>query len=386
MSQFDTIIVGAGLLGLSTAYRMQQTGARVVVLDKGSIAYEASSRAMGFLSLRGETPAESRLAQMAEQIWPTLDDELGYPTEWTQKGRIWVAFSDKELVALKTKYASFQKTDIDFRFVDGAQCRDLVPIVSKEAVAAIYTPRSGHANPQRASQAFAWAFEDLGGVILQDTPVYSLLEKAGRIIGVQTSAGVMHADRVILCAGGYNANLMEKLGIVYPVAPVRVESLVTTPLPPMFDMCFVGRGISIRQTKRGNFHIQGGPYEWVDLEADREPAKPITPIIRNIARRAVEAFPMLGGAQMLRTWGGIVDVTPDQMVLIHKFDSPSGLLAASGGGHGFGMAPAIGVVLTELALTGETNAPIEALTLDRFAGLAFGWRQARGWQAGNYNT
>jgi len=81
MENFDVIIVGAGIVGLSTAWRAARAGARVLVLDKGPTAYEASSRATGYLSLRGETPEESPLAQAAERLWDGLDEELGYPTE-----------------------------------------------------------------------------------------------------------------------------------------------------------------------------------------------------------------------------------------------------------------------------------------------------------------
>src|SRR6218665_3592959 len=117
MENFDVIVVGAGILGLATAYNAQKAGAKVLVLDAGATAYEASSRATGYLSLRGETPAESPLAQEAEKLWDTLDDELGYPTEWTQKGRIWAAFVERELDDLRQLYGTFRKTDIGFEFL-----------------------------------------------------------------------------------------------------------------------------------------------------------------------------------------------------------------------------------------------------------------------------
>lgn len=385
MDNFDIIIVGGGVIGLSTGYRAQKAGAKVLVIDRGGVGYEASSRAEGFLSLRGETPEESPLAQMSERLWLTLDEELGYTTEWTQKGRIWPAFAESEVERLKIKYASFQQTDIAFEYLEGEECRKLVPNLSTNVQAAIYTNRSGHANPQRLVQAFAWAFQDCGGTILEHTPVYSVTEQAGKVRGVQTAGGAIGAGTVILCAGGYNAKLLQQVGVVFPTAPFRVESFVTAPMPHMFDMCLVGRGISVRQTKRGNFHVQGGPYEWVDLAADKEPAKPVTSVVCGIARRFMDVFPIARTAQIIRTWGGITDTTPDQMVIIEKLSSPDGLIATCGAGHGFGMAPILGVVLSDLALKGETDAPIRGLGLGRFNNLAENWRQDMGWQAGAYN-
>uniref|UniRef100_UPI003F4926C2 NAD(P)/FAD-dependent oxidoreductase n=1 Tax=Ensifer adhaerens TaxID=106592 RepID=UPI003F4926C2 len=387
MNNFDVIVVGSGLLGLSTAYHAQKAGARVLVIDRGAVAYEASSRATGYLSLRADDPDEAPLATMAEKLWDTLDEELGYPTEWTQKGRLWVAFSDKQLEELHSTHKAFTRADFGFEIIDAQACRELIPILSPETRAGLYTPRSGHANPQRVSQAYAWAFEDVGGTILEHTPVYSVIQEAGKIKGVKTSTGDLFADRVVLCAGGYNAKLLEPFGVLFPVATVRLEALVTTPLPPMYEVGFIGlNGLSIRQTKRGNLHANGGPHEWVDVDADNEPAKPNTPIVRNLVRRMIEAFPVAKGAQLLRTWAGVLDITRDQKTIIHRFDHPEGLLVAAGAGHGFGMAPAVGIAMADLTLKGQTSAPIEGLGLDRFAGLSPDWKTEKQWNAGSYNT
>ncbi|MGO4568759.1 NAD(P)/FAD-dependent oxidoreductase [Rhizobium sp. 2YAF20] len=387
MNNYDVIVVGSGLLGLSTAYNAQKAGARVLVIDRGPVAYEASSRATGYLSLRADDPDEAPLAQMAEKLWDNLDEELGYPTEWTQKGRLWVAFSDKQVEELHETLKAFKRADFGFEIIDADACRKLIPILSNETRAGLYTPRSGHANPQRVSQAYGWAFQDVGGTIIENNPVYYVLEEAGKVKGVRASTGDIYADRVVLCAAGYNAKLLHPFGVEFPVATVRLEALVTTPLPPMYDVGFIGlNGLSIRQTKRGNLHANGGPHEWVDVDADQEPAKPNTPIVRNLVRRMIEAFPVAAGAQLLRTWAGVLDITKDQKSIIHKFDHPEGLLVAAGAGHGFGMAPAVGIAMAELALKGKTEAPVERLSLDRFASLSPNWKVEKQWNPGAYNT
>lgn len=386
MPGYDLIVVGAGIVGLATGYYARKAGARVAVLDRGATAYEASSRATGFLSLRGETPEECPLALLAERLWPGLDEELGYPTEWTQKGRLWTAFNERELVELKKLYKSFETTDIGFSFVDARTCRELLPALAETVVAGVHTTRSGHANPQRASQAFAWALQDLGGEILENTAVLSVIEESGKAVGVRTTRGDIRGGTVVLCAGANTATLLDPFGIVFPTAPVRLEALVTTPLPPLFDYCLIGHGLSVRQTRRGNLHINGGPHEWIDTDLEREPEKPNTPIVRNMARRLFEVLPIVRQAQVLRCWAGVVDITTDQMTIIHRFDRPAGLVAASAGGHGLGMAPALGLALSQLALNGATNAPIGGLSLNRFKDLSPHWRRAKGWQAGSYNT
>ena len=120
MDRADVVIIGAGITGLSAGYWMAKAGAKVIVLDKGRVAWEASSRATGYLSLRGEQPLESPLALEAERLWGTLDDELGYPTEWTPKGRLWAACNEAEMRELEVSFEHFSRTTIPFRMIDGA--------------------------------------------------------------------------------------------------------------------------------------------------------------------------------------------------------------------------------------------------------------------------
>jgi sarcosine oxidase, subunit beta len=383
---FDIVVVGAGIVGLSTAWRAAREGARVLVLDKGATAAEASSRATGFAGLPGGLEGESNLARASEALWDRLDDDLGYPTEWTQKGRMWLAINDAEHEQLKVLYQRFQQTGMEFEFIDAAAARARVPAVTPEVRGAILTTRSGHANPQRTSQAFAWAFQDLGGEIREYTPVLEILTAGDRVTGLRTQHGEVHTGSVVLSAGAHIAPLVAPLGLSFPVAPVRLEAFVTTPVPPLFDQAVVVNGLAVRQTRRGNIHVNGGPHEWLETGVANPMAKPTTPLVRNIARRLVEVFPTLRSAQMLRSWAGVIDMTPDQIILIHRFETPAGLVACSSAGHGFGMAPALGMVLSQLALHGRSKLAIDDLSLDRLSRLPPDWRQVWNWQPGAYNT
>lgn len=386
-NSYDVIVVGGGLTGLATAYNAQKAGAKVLVMDRTFAGTEASSRATGYLSLRGETPAESVLAAYAEQLWMTLDQELGYPTEWTPKGRVWAATTDAHLETHKTIFKGFQTTAIEFEWVDNQAIREIVPALAPDVRGGIYTKRSGHANPQRTTQAYTWAFLDRGGVLLENAHVSEVIVESGEVKGVKSSQGTFYAPRVVLAAAGYNAKLLDGLGIFWPVAAARLEALVTTPLPHFYDVgLIINDEISVRQSLRGNFHTNGGPHEWVDPTAETPPNKPTSPYARNLVRRMLEALPVAKSAQVLRCWSGVVEFTPDQMTIIEKFDDPKGLIAAAGAGHGFGMAPANGVALAELALEGTTSAPVGGLKLDRFKDLDRDWQAQKKWNAGQFNT
>jgi sarcosine oxidase subunit beta len=382
----DAVVIGAGIMGLSAGYWLAQRGAKVIVLDKGRVAWEASGRATGFLSLRGEQPLEAPLAAAAETLWSTLDERLGYPTEWLPGGRLWVALEPDRLAELRDICPQWQAAGIPVQLLDGAGARAIAPCLSEQTLGGLHTTRGGHANPQRASQAFAWAFRDSGGAIREQTPALGITVAGGKVRAVQTPNGSISTPVVINCAGPQVGLIAAMVGVTVPLAPVRLEAMVTVPLPRLFDVAMVGHGLSLRQTRRGNIHFNGGPHEWVDVDLTGEPAKPGTPVIRNIARRLAELFPSLANTPVLRSWSGVLEVTPDQTCIIERLAAPDGMIIATASGHGFGLAPSIGQAICDLALDGRSQVPIDGLGLDRFAKLDPGWRALRRWTAGSYNT
>ena len=386
MEKADAVIIGAGIIGLSAGYWLTKKGARVVVLEKGRVGWEASGRATGFLSLRGEQPLEAPLAAAANTLWMTLDEELGYPTEWMPGGRLWVALEEKDWRELKDLRGPWNAAGIPVKLIDGSAARAIAPCLSEKTIGGLHTDRGGHANPQRATQAFAWAFRDRGGEIRENTPATGITVSGGKVTVVQTPAGAIATPIVINTAGPQTALIAAMVGVRVPMAPVRLEAMVTVPLPRLFDVAMVGHGLSLRQTRRGNIHFNGGPYEWIDVDLTSEPAKPNTPIIRNMARRLAELLPSLAQVAVLRSWAGVVEVTPDQTCIIERLAAPDGMIVTAASGHGFGLAPSLGQAIAGLALEGRSPIPIEGLGLARFAGLDPGWRQKRRWTAGAYNT
>lgn len=387
MQHADVLIIGGGILGLSSGYWLAKHGISVTVLEKGRVAWEASSRATGFQSLRGENPSEIPLAAEANRLWMTLDEELGYPTEWLSGGRLWVALEPQEFEELRHTCTLWQANGLPVRLIDGAEARTFAPCLSDRTLGGIHTTRGGHSNPQRASQAFAWALARLGGRIYENTPALSIQTANGRVTGVETREGIIPAPVVINCAGPQISLLSAPVGVQVPLAAARLEACITAPIPHQFDVAMVGNGLSLRQTRRGNLHFNGGPHEWVDVDLTSEPEKPTTPVvIRGAARRLMELFPSLSGTQLLRTWAGIVEVTPDHAAIIDKVSHPEGLIVATASGHGHGLAPAIGKAISELVISGKSSIPIDGLGLARFTDLDPNWKQARHWTGGSYNT
>ena len=375
----DVVIIGGGVSGLSSAWFLARAGKDVVVVEKGAVGGEASGRNGGMISERVDEPPIIPMAVESLKIWPALDDELGYPTEFTHQGRLQVAVTEEDMGDIFSEREEARRRGIAVELLEPAEMRGLVPGLTGRALGGAFYPNGGHANPQRSVQAFAWAFQDLGGRLRQRTAVTGMEVAGGRVASVETTAGAIEADVVVSAAGPQTGLLAAMVGARVPVAPARVQMLATAALEPMFDVALVGNGLYGRQAARGNLLFGGGPHEWADVSLTGDPSKPNTPLVRNIARRLAELLPEAARAPVIRSWAGIVEQCPDYMPVIDFLDSPGNYLVVTASAHGFGISPATGKVVSDLVLRGETGVDIRGLGLGRFAGLPPDWRERRGW-------
>ncbi len=375
----DVVVIGGGVSGLSSAYFLAREGIDVAVVEKATVGAEASGRNGGMISERTDEPALIPLAVESINLWATLDEELGYPTEFIHQGRIQVAVSEEETDDLHAERNNANQHDISVEPIDAAQIQDAIPGITERTLGGLFFPNGGHANPQRSVQAFAWAFQDLGARLYQNTAVTGFKLDGDKVTAVETTAGDIATDMVVAAAGPQTALLAEMVGVHVPVAPARVEIIATAPLEPLFDIALVGNGLYGRQAARGNLLFGGGAHEWIDVDLTNDPEKPNTPLIRNIARRLAELLPGVADVPLLRSWAGIVEQAPDYMPIIDFAESPSNYLVVTASAHGFGISPATGKVVRDLVISGESSIDISGLRLDRFSDLSPDWREERGW-------
>jgi sarcosine oxidase subunit beta len=176
--------------------------------------------------------------------------------------------------------------------------------------------------------------------------------------------------------------LLAKLGVDLPLASARAEMIVTEPLPVQKIGGVDGNGLYGRQTLRGNLAYGGGPHEWLEDETFLQPARPSTPLLRNLAGRLATLFPAAAHARVIRSWAGIIENTPDGRPVIDRLTAPSNVTVATMSSVGFGLSPATGHAIHDLVLTGACSfADIGKLGIGRFAHLPADWRATRGWLA-----
>lgn len=382
----DVVVIGGGVSGLSSAYYLAKEGLDVVVVEKGLVGSEASGRNGGMISERIGEPPVVPVAIESLKLWPTLEEELGYPVEFVHEGRLHVGMSEEEMGHIYEERSEADDFRVKAEMVDALQVQDMIPGISDKALGGAFFPNGGHGNTQRTVQAYSWSFLDRGGRLLERTTATGINVEKGKVASVQTTEGVINTEAVVCSAGPQTALIAEMAGVKVPVAPARVEIICTVPLEPRFGIALAGNGLYGRQTLRGNLIFGGGAHEWTDVDLDSEPSKANTPLIRNIARRLAELLPGVESTPVLRSWAGIVEQAPDQYPIIDRLDEPVGFVLVTASAHGYGLCPATGVAVTQLVTEGECSFDISGLKLSRFNGLDESWRESWGWEVGAYNT
>ena len=374
----EVVVIGGGISGTAAAYELARAGARVTLLEQGSLASMASGWTLAGVRQSGRHPAELPLATAAVARWERLGEELGGDVEYRREGNLRLARSPEEVPVIQTIVAEQRDLGLDLMYLpDNAAVREIAPAIAESVLAASYCPTDGHANPIATVQAFAMAAARHGATLRTETTVTAIDASGGRVRGVRTSLGAIAADTVVITAGVDTARLCAPLGLDLPIQISRVAVVQTTPLPPLIQQVLgtAGADFAGRQEVGGRFRLTGGGRPWPhrldELAHGGDAVLPPAGDVIAALTRGIEVLPALGEAAVARIWGGLLDMTPDALPIIERIPSLDGLVVAAGfSGHGFCLGPVTGEIVRDLVLEGTTAFPIEPFRRDRFATLA----------------
>lgn len=418
LDQADVVIIGGGIVGCAAAYYLAKRNANVILVEKGRIGGEQSSRAWGFVRIQGRDPDEVPLMIESNRIWRGLESELEADIEWVQGGNLAIAKDDERADRFRSWLDVARDFGVETEVLTGRQVEELIPGIKGPFTAGMYTPVDGHAEPSKATEAFAKAAREHGADIRTYTAAEGIDIANGRVGGVFTDRGHIFADVVINAAGAHAAKLARMAGLSLPQRAVRATVAQTTPVRPITSIGTWAPGVSFRQKQDGTFYLAGGASSIHDvtLESFRQ-ARMFLPnyiknrnifhlnvgreLLRDVRRTlpgsearehpfahtvdvepdpdratAVESikgfvklFPDLyGEVKIRRMWAGVIDATPDAVPVIGEADELPGFIFATGfSGHGFAFGPIAGKLLSELILDGRPSLDLHAFRFERFA-------------------
>ena len=385
MRSYDIAIVGAGITGCSAAYRLARAGARVVVIDQYGPAAMASGWTLAGVRQSGRDPAELTMAQRAVALWADLDAELDAPTRYRRGGNLRLARTPSEVDTIRHLVTTQGALGLELEFLEGIEAvRAIAPALSDRVLAASFCPTDGHADPVASVAAFQTAAQRHGAVFEFGERVGAIELAGGRVTAVSTTAGRRSVGCCILANGIGVNDLIEPLGLTIPLRIPMVTVIQTAPLPPVLVpvLGVANADCAARQEIDGCLRVTSGAGDWhgrmEETDSGRPKVEPTTASVRCTIERIADLLPDFADARVRRIWAGLLDLTPDALPVIDRAPGLEGLVVAAGfSGHGFGIGPATGEILRDLAMGERPSLPIEAFALDRPALRDVADRQAQ---------
>ena len=393
-SNADVVVIGGGIIGVMSAWFLARSGLSVVLLEKGRIAAEQSSRNWGWIRQQGRDVRELPIMVEALEIWKTLEHATGQDLGFRQTGVTYLAKKSGEMDGYEKWRNMAREHGLDTKLLTSRQVSDMLPDAATGWEGAIHTPSDGRAEPGQTVPLIARSMAGPGVSILENFAVRKLDISAGKITGVITEKGRISAPEVVLAGGAWSLLFARAHGVDFPQLSVRASVASTQPLdaitqgaaadsrlafrrrtdggytlaPSGFHEFFIGpdafRNVPpfLPQLKQDPFGTRfypaaprnypdawGTARKWSgDLPSPFEKTRVLNPKpndrrLKRLVRDFENMFPSLGPVRLKHAWAGMIDTMPDMLPIIDRADQLPGLTIATGMcGHGFGIGPAVG--------------------------------------------
>ena len=412
----DVVIIGGGIVGVSTAWMLARQGVSVALCEKGHIAGEQSGRNWGWVRKQGRDLRELAIMIESLGIWRDLAADIGEDVGFAEGGCLFAAKDEKELAGFEAWLGTAKEYGLDTRLLSAREIRDLVPDAAANWAGGLLTPSDGRAEPHKAAPAIARAAARAGADILTGCAVRGLDIEAGRVAGVVTEHGRIRADRVLCAGGAWAATFCRSLGVPLPQLRVRGTVARTAPAAGRFDGNVFDARIGIRKRDDGGYTIAPGeildhpvtpssfrwffkflpavleerdivklsfgkpffeellaPRRWsLDAVSPFEETRVLNPApgkrsLKALKRDLAAVFPALADVEFVEAWAGMIESTPDVVPVIDAIADYPGFFVATGfSGHGFGIGPGAGRAIAGMLTEQDAGFDLEPLRYARF--------------------
>ncbi len=370
-AEYDVVIVGAGGHGLATAYYLAKEHgiSNVAVLEKGWLGGGNTGRNTTIVRSNYLLDANAHFYEFSLKLWEGLSRDLNFNVMFSQRGVINLAHSDPQLDAYARRGNAMRLNGIDSELLSREEIQRRVPLLdcSRKArfpiTGGLLQSRGGVARHDAVAWGFARAADARGVDIIQNCEVIEIRKQGNRVTGVETTRGYIGAKKIGVAVAGNSSRLAAMAGVTLPIESHVLQAMVTEPLKPVLHTVVTSGAahLYISQTDKGEI-LMGGDLDSYNSYAQRGNL----PLIEHVIQAAVSLFPFLSRTRLMRTWGGIMDMTMDGSPIIGKL--PVEGLYMNGGWcyGGFKATPGSGWVFAYTLAKDEPHELNAAFNLDRF--------------------
>ena len=369
-SEYDIIIIGGGGHGLATAYYLAKNHGlkNIAVLEKGYIGSGNIGRNTTIVRANYFIPGNTEFYSHSLKLWEGMEQELNYNTMMSQRGQIVLCHSDGQRDALARRGNMMRNQGDDAELLSKEQVRAEAPYLDFDNTrfpiyGGLIQRRAGTARHDAVAWGYARGADQLGVDLIQNCEVTGIDVAAGKVTGVQTSRGAIRAKRVGIVVAGRSSQVAAMAGLEVPIESHILQAFVTEGLKPAINhVISFGMGhFYLSQSDKGGL-VFGGDLDFYASYAQRGNL----PMMEHVMEAGMTLMPAIGKAKVLRSWGGIMDMTPDGSPIIDR-TGIDGLYMDCGWCYGgFKAAPASGWCMAHLMANDTHHEVAQKLTFDRF--------------------
>ncbi len=367
---YDVLIIGGGGHGLAAAYYLARNHgiSNVAVLEKNWIGSGNAGRNTTIIRSNYLMPGNIPFYEWSMKLWEGLEQDLNYNTMVSQRGVLNLYHSDAQRDAFARRGNAMRLHGVDAELLDRAQTADLVPYLDFDDArfpirGGLLQRRGGTARHDAVVWGYARAADQRGVDIIQNCEVTGIQTRAGRVVALETSRGVICAGKIAVSVAGNSSRLAAMAGLRLPIESHVLQAFVTEGIKPLVDhvITFGAGHFYISQSDKGGL-VFGGDIDGYNSYAQRGNL----PTVEDVCEGGMAIMPSLGRLRVVRSWGGLVDMSMDGSPIIDR-TSIEGLYLNAGWCYGgFKATPAAGWCLAHLVAHDEPHPSAVAYRLDRY--------------------
>ena len=376
MQSPDAIVIGAGIVGASSALSLTNAGLKVLVIDRGAVSSGTTGAGEGNILVSDKDPGpELTLALRSRDLWFEMQDDVGDSFELEAKGGVVVArHDDGPLMKLAAEQSQHGVTA---QKLNQSSLHELEPHLHPDFHSGVFYPQDAQCQPMLAAAQVIRTVIARGGAFISQAKVTRIIVENGAVAGIETTQGIFKAPIIINATGTWAGELAEMAGSHLPIAPRKGFILVTEPTKKyvfhkVYDSDYVTNVASSDADLQTSTVVEGTRSGTILIGASRErigfDGSMNYEILRRLAAQATSLFPVLRDVQLLRAYRGFRPYAPDHLPVIGEDSKVRGLWHSAGHeGAGIGLAPGSAALITDAILGRESFMDGSAFSPHRFA-------------------